>query len=165
MLFNKYSSANQYIFYPLIANLLTILGFKCNASRAGQNYERADAMIIDDHFCIPIEIKSQGEETEISVKAIRQALENKIILLSRKNYPTDRATTSLAIGFKPPNDRSEVYELVKNIKAAFDINIGVIDFYSLLILVISSISTGKKVNLTQLSSLQGVIHVDPSTGN
>ena len=165
LLFNKYSSANQYIFYPLIANLLTILGFKCNASRAGQNYERADAMIIDDHFCIPIEIKSPGEETEISVKAIRQALENKIILLSRKNYPTDRATTSLAIGFKPPNDRSEVYELVKNIKAAFDINIGVIDFYSLLILVISSISTGKKVNLTQLSSLQGVIHVDPSTGN
>ena len=114
LLFNKYSSANQYIFYPLIANLLTILGFKCNASRAGQNYERADAMIIDDHFCIPIEIKSPGEETEISVKAIRQALENKIILLSRKNYPTDRATTSLAIGFKPPNDRSEVYELVKN---------------------------------------------------
>lgn len=165
LLFDRYRSANQYTFYPLIANLLTILGFKCNASRAGQNYARADAMIVDDKYSIPIEIKSPGEEIEISVKAIRQALENKIILLSRKNYPTDRETTSLAIGFKAPNDRSEVYELIKNIKRAFGINIGVIDFYSLLILVISSISEGKKINLKQLSSLQGVIYVNSATGN
>lgn len=164
-LFDKYSSSNKNIFYPLVANLLIFLGFKCHVSRAGQNYERADAMIIDDQFCIPIEIKSPGEEVEISVKAIRQALENKIILLSRKNYPTDRKTTSLAIGFKPPNERSEVYELIDNIKKAFDINIGVIDFYSLLILVISSISESKKINLAQLSSLQGVIRVSPITAN
>lgn len=163
LLFDKYSSSNKNIFYPLVANLLTILGFKCHVSRAGQNYERADAMIVDDQFCIPIEIKSPGEEVELSVKAIRQALENKIILLSRKNYPTDRKTTSLAIGFKPPNDRSEVYELIENIKNSFDINIGVIDFYSLLILVISSISESKKINLAQLSSLQGVICVSPIT--
>lgn len=165
VLFDKYSSSNKNIFYPLVANLLIFLGFKCHVSRAGQNYERADAMIIDDQFCIPIEIKSPGEEVEISVKAIRQALENKIILLSRKSYPTDRKTTSLAIGFKPPNERSEVYELIENIKKAFDINIGVIDFYSLLILVISSISESKKINLAQLSSLQGVIRVSPITAN
>ena len=68
------------------------------------------------------EIKSTGEETEISVKAIRQALENKIIFLSRKQYKTDNETTSLAIGYNLPNMRSEVFELIEDIHNSFKLS-------------------------------------------
>jgi hypothetical protein len=47
-------------------------------------------MIVDATDSIPIEIKSPGEEMELSVKALRQAVENKVILLSRNQFPTRR---------------------------------------------------------------------------
>jgi hypothetical protein len=127
-LMSTYAQANKDVFYPLVANLFCILGFNCRLSRGGQNYERADAIILDERCSIPIEIKSPGEESEISVKGIRQALENKVVLLSRKSYPTDRGTTSLVVGFNPPNERSEVHELIEDIDKVFDIKVGVIDF-------------------------------------
>lgn len=52
-----------------------------------------------------VEIKSPTEEMHISVKAIRQALENKIILLSRKTYITTNKCSTYAVGYFPPNDR------------------------------------------------------------
>lgn len=100
--------ATQPVFYPLIADLFCILGFNCTATRAGINYERWDAIAIDDDFTIPIEIKSPSEEEYISIKAVRQALENKIILLSRKTYNTDWDTVSLAVGYHMLHDRAEV---------------------------------------------------------
>lgn len=71
-------SYNRDQFYPLVGDVLRLLGLDCQVSRGGQNYNRADAMIVDRAQSLPIEIKSPGEETEVSVKAIRQALENKI---------------------------------------------------------------------------------------
>lgn len=159
-LIGLYSKANRDVFYPLVANLFCILGLECRHSRGGQNYERADAMIIDKERSIPIEIKSPGEETEISVKAIRQAFENKVILLSRKSYPTDLFTTSLVVGFNSPNKRSEVHELIKNIQSAFKISVGVIDFRSLVFLAVLTVATGKRLNLHNLNELQGVIRVE-----
>ena len=158
-LISKYKESNKDIFYPLIVNLLCILGFNCKISRGGQNYERADAIILDKEKSIPIEIKSPGEESEISVKGVRQALENKIILLSRKNYPTDKSTTSLVIGFNPPNERSEVHELIENIWNAFGVRVGVIDFRSLLIMAISAEKSGKKINIKDFNKIIGVISV------
>ncbi|MBU3613293.1 hypothetical protein ICN46_00085 [Polynucleobacter sp. Latsch14-2] len=159
MLFKKFSGENKDIFYPLVANLFSVLGLDCRVSRGGQNYERADAIILDKEKSIPIEIKSPGEETEISVKGVRQALENKIIFLSRKSYPTDRETTSLVVGFNPPNDRSEVHELIDDIWNAFDIRVGVVDFRSLLMMAVSAISSGKKIDIKNLGLLKGVISV------
>ena len=158
-LFFKYSKENKDIFYPLVANLFSLLGFDCRVSRGGQNYERADAIILDAEKSIPIEIKSPGEESEISVKGVRQALENKIIFLSRKSYPTDRDTTSLVVGFNPPNERSEVHELIENIWSAFGIRVGVVDFKSLLKMAVSSVSSGKKIDLKDFGMLRGVINV------
>ncbi len=156
-LMSKYKCSNKDTFYPLVVNLLCILGFNCKISRGGQNYERADAIILDEEKSIPIEIKSPGEESEISVKGIRQALENKIILLSRKNYPTDKDTTSLVIGFNPPNDRSEVHELIENIWNAFGVRVGVIDFRSLLTMAIHAEKNGKKLSIKDFNLLLGVI--------
>ena len=69
-------------FYPLVETLFKIIGVDCHKSRDGVNGERWDAMIRDPQRSIPIEIKSPTEELHLSIKAIRQALENKIILLS-----------------------------------------------------------------------------------
>lgn len=159
-LFAAYGTANKDVFYPLVANLFCVLGFDCRVSRGGQNYERADAIILDPKRSIPIEIKSPGEETEISVKGVRQALENKVVLLSRKSYPTDLNTTSLVVGFNPPNDRSEVHELVEDIHKAFNIRVGIIDFRSLITLAVHAVKSGRQLNLRDFHLLQGSIRVE-----
>ena len=155
----SYSAANQDVFYPVVAKLFCLLGFDCRTSRRGVNYARADAIIVDKIDSIPIEIKSPGEEMEISVKGVRQALENKVVLLSRKSHPTSVETTSLVVGYNPPNDRSEVHELVEDIRNAFGIRVGVIDFRSLLALCVRSIVIGKRLHLDNFRTLQGVIRV------
>jgi len=158
-LLEKYSQANRDVFYPLVVSLFCVLGFNCRLSRGGQNYERADAIILDKKHSIPIEIKSPGEEREISVKGIRQALENKVVLLSRQSYPTDPETTTMVVGFNPPNDRSEVHELVEDIRRAFNIRVGVIDFRSLALLAAHTVKSGKELRISDFHKLQGVIRV------
>jgi hypothetical protein len=160
--FTEYRRATQTVFYSLIADLFCILGFNCSASRAGINYERWDAIAIDDMYSIPIEIKSPTEEEFISIKAVRQALENKIILLSRKSYKTDRSTVSLVIGYNMPNDRAEVARLIKDIKLAFNINVGVIDFKSLLIMSIKKIHGTASVLTQEIREMEGLINVQYS---
>lgn len=153
------SGANKAKFYPFIAGLFCTLGYKCMPSRPGVNYERWDALINDKHSSIPIEIKSPGEEEFISVKAVRQALENKIILLARKAFPTKPETTSLVVGYNLPNDRSEVTSLIADIYKAYGVVIGVIDVRSLLRLVAATLIEGKKHNSYELINLHGIIDV------
>lgn len=153
------SGANKDKFYPLVAGLFRALGYDCRHSRSGVNYERWDALISDEHNSIPIEIKSPGEEEFISVKAVRQALENKIILLARKAFPTRSETTSLVVGYNLPNDRSEVTSLISDIYKAYGVVIGIIDIRSLLRLVAGTLFEGKKHNPDELIILHGIIDV------
>jgi hypothetical protein len=150
---------NQDQFYPLVAQLFSALGYQCEYSRPGVNSQRWDAMIVDPKHSIPIEIKSPGEEEYLSVKAVRQALENKVILLSRKSFATEPSTTSLVVGFNPPNDRSQVASLVADIREAFGIVIGVIDLRSLLFLAAARVLHGKSHNVDDLRTLHGIIKV------
>lgn len=152
----RHSGDNQEAFYPLVATLLRTIGFECRTSRRGVNYDRADAMIVDEENSIPIEIKSPGEETEISVKAIRQAVENKIILLSRRRFPTKLETTTLAIGFNAPNERSEVRELIDDVHSSFGFNVGVLDIRSLTGLAMAAVISGKKLELKGFTEMKGV---------
>lgn len=123
-------------FYDIIGLILKHIGFKnAHVSRGGDVNNRMDAIIIDDENSIPIEIKSPGESKEINIKSIRQACENKVIILSRKFYQTTNDTTSLAIAFRYPPERSDVYELIDDIKNAYNFNIGIIDIDGLLSLV------------------------------
>lgn len=162
-LITKYAEANQDEFYPLVARLFQLLGFDCQLSRRGRNYERADATIVATDGSVPIEIKSPGEEIEISVKGVRQALENKVVLLARKRFPVKRDDTSLVVGYAPPSDRSEVHELVDDIDKAFNLRVGVVDFRSLLTLVVEVVASGKQVRLTSFKQLKGVIRVERSS--
>jgi hypothetical protein len=139
----QFENANKRDFYPIVAELLQVLGYRCEVSRGGVNYQRSDAFITHPTESVPVEIKSPGEERYISVKGVRQALENKIILLSRKPAPTKVETTSLVVGFLPPNERAEVAGLVSDFYSAFGMTIGVVDFRSLALLAAFAASGGR----------------------
>lgn len=146
-------------FYPLVAALFRILGHNCSVTRAGVNQERADAMIDHKSESVPIEIKSPAEERRVGVKAVEQAVENKVILLSRKYAPTLRETASLVVGYSVPNDRSDVAELIADVHATFGLSIGVLDLQALLRLVVSSVLRGKRPDEKAVLRLRGVADV------
>ena len=155
-LFDYYIDATQATFYPLIATLFKIMGFNCYFSRPGDNGARWDAIIDDPQRSIPIEIKSPTEELHLSIKAIRQALENKIILLSRKTHITTADVSTLAIGYYMPNERAEVVRLISDFKETYGYRIGVIDLKSLLSLAISILVDGKGFDKEELYKLEGL---------
>lgn len=146
-------------FYPLVETLFRIIGVDCYKSRDGVNGERWDAMIRDKVNSIPIEIKSPTEEQHISIKAVRQALENKIILLSRKTYNTTEICSSYAVGYYPPNDRAEVADLVASIKETFGYKIAVFDIGSLIKISLKIILFNQGIDTRKLTELEGVINV------
>lgn len=158
-IFNSLEEVNKEEFYPLVARLFRFLGYDCEHSRAGVNYQRWDAFIKHGDESIPIEIKSPGEEEFISVKAVRQALENKIILLARKAFPTKPNTTTLVVGYRLPNNRAEVVGLIDDIYKAYGIIVGVIDTRSLLGMVAAKIFSKKTINHEDLVKLHGIIEV------
>lgn len=156
-LFKYYETAKQHTFYPLISTLFKIMGFKCSFSRAGDNGARWDAIIDDVQKSIPIEIKSPTEEKNISIKAVRQALENKIILLSRKTYITTPEVTTLVVGYNLPNDRAEVARLIEDFKKVYNIKIGVIDLKTLLKISVSILVESKGFDKEKIYDLEGMI--------
>lgn len=161
-IFSELRFATKETYYPLVAELFSVCGVSCHALRAGINYERWDAIIVDDSYSIPIEIKSPTEEEFLSIKAVRQALENKIVLLSRRAYCTDAYSTTMAVGYRPPNDRAEVTRLIQDIKAAYGIRIAVIDLLSLLRMSISVIAGTAEIGLDLLKEMEGIVDVDNS---
>lgn len=156
-LFEYYHSAKQGTFYPLISTLFKIMGFQCAFSRPGDNGARWDAIIDDELRSIPIEIKSPTEEEHISVKAIRQAVENKIVLLSRRTHITERSVTTLVVGYYLPNERAEVSRIIQDFKNTFGIKVGVIDLHTLLTISISVLIDGVGFDKEKLYELEGMI--------
>lgn len=155
----KYREARKETFYTLVGHMFSIMGFNCKVSRGGVNYERFDAIIEDDKRSIPVEIKSPTEEEHLSTKGIRQALENKVILLSRKTYKTEKAVSSLVVCYKLPNSRAEVNDLISAIKAVFDVKIGVLDFESLLTICCNIVLNNKAIDRNEIEELEGLINV------
>lgn len=160
MIFKNNATATQTTFYPLISTLFKIMGFNCSFSRPGDNGARWDAIIDDVSRSIPIEIKSPTEEQHISIKAIRQALENKIILLSRKTHITSPEVTTLAFGYYLPNDRAEVSRLISDFKETYGYKIGVIDLKSLLSIAVSILVDGKGFDKENLYVLEGLVNAN-----
>ena len=159
---SQYADVNKDVFYPSVEKLFKAVGYDCKLSKTGGNYERWDAIISSSKHSIPIEIKSPGEEKFLSVKAIRQALENKIILLARAVYPTEFQDTSLVVCYNLPNDRSEVNSLINDVFEVYGIVIGVIDFRTLLQISGSYLLMKKAHNRDQLEKSRGFIRLsDP----
>lgn len=154
-IFDNSITDTQTKFYPFVAMLFRVMGLDCQASRPGDNGARWDAIIVDSEESIPIEIKSPTEEQHLSLKAIRQALENKVILLSRGTHPTLPETTSLAVGYYLPNDRAEVTNLMSDFKTAFGYNIGIIDLKTLLTIAVTIVYDEKTFDISELNRLEG----------
>lgn len=154
-IFDDSITDTQTKFYPFVAMLFRVMGLDCQASRPGDNGARWDAIIVDSEESIPIEIKSPTEEQHLSLKAIRQALVNKVILLSRGTHPTLPETTSLAVGYYLPNDRAEVTNLMSDFKTAFGYNIGIIDLKTLLTIAVTIVYDEKTFDISELNRLEG----------
>lgn len=159
-IFKDQEKSTQDKFYPFIRLLFAILGFDSKLSRAGDNGARWDLILIDEQKSVPIEIKSPTEEKNISVKAIRQALENKIILLSRETYKTTREISSLVVGYKNPNKRSEVNEIILAFKKTYNIKIGILDLKTILKMVITCVLDKKMFDKEKFYNCEGIIEVE-----
>lgn len=149
----------QSTFYPLVTHLFQILGFKSDYSRAGVNYQRWDAYVMVHDYALPVEIKSPTEEIMLSTKAIRQALENKIILLSRGGLDTRPELASLVVGNRLPNERGEMSNLIDDVFKAFSLRLGVIDLTTLAHLALRAVRDGVTIDAGQLSQLRGFLYV------
>lgn len=152
-------SDTQSEFYPLISGLFRLLGFESENSRPGVNYQRWDGWVDLEGVIAPIEIKSPTEEKFLSTKAVRQALENKIILLARGGLDTSAETSTLIVGYQIPNQRGEMSSLIDDVFEAFDISIGVIDLRTLALLAIQAVTGGQTIASDQLRTLRGFLHV------
>lgn len=152
------SKLKQKDFYPLVAN---ILGFIFNkdafAPSAGNNNMRYDVIVPDECYSIPVEVKSPTEEEMLSVKAIRQAVENKVLLLARKPYNTTFDVSSFACGFKLPNDRSDVYKLIEEIYKTYGINVAIMDMASLITGAFYCAQNAKYYDVSEFIGKRGVI--------
>jgi hypothetical protein len=159
MIVEEHAKDDKDPFYSLVETLFRIIGVDCHKSRDGVIGERWDAMIRDKKNSIPIEIKSPRECEHLSLKAIRQALENKIILLSRKTYPTTATCSSYAVGYYAPNDRAEISALIADIKKTYGYKIAVFDIESLIKASVNIILLNKGININELYTLEGIVDV------
>lgn len=145
-------------FYPLVADLLGyIFNRDAFAPSAGNNNMRYDVMIPDDAYSIPVEVKSPTEEEMLSVKAIRQATENKVLLLARKPYKTSYEVSTFACGFKLPNDRSDVYKLIEEIFETYAINVAILDMKTLIRAAFYCVQTKSYYDVSEFVGKRGVI--------
>ena len=155
------STMKQSVFYPLIADLLGyIFNRDAFAPSAGNNNMRYDVMIPDGENSIPVEVKSPTEEEMLSVKAIRQALENKVLLLARKPFPTTYEESSIACGYKLPNDRSDVYKLIDEIYETYRINISLLDMETLIRSAFYCVNTNSYYEINEFIGKRGVIRFE-----
>ena len=152
-------SDTQTEFYPLVSELFRLLGFESGNSRAGVNYQRWDGWVELDGTTAPIEIKSPTEERVLSTKAVRQALENKIILLARGGLDIRKDTTTLVVGYQIPSERGEMSSLIDDVFQAFNISIGVIDLRTLALLAIRAVTEEMALQADQVRTLRGFLHV------
>lgn len=155
----NHESDIQTSFYPLVTHLFQILGFRSDYSRAGVNYQRWDACVWVGDYALPVEIKSPTEEIMLSTKAVRQALENKVILLSRGGLRTQHKLTSLVVGYRLPNERGEMSNLIDDIYNTFGLSLGVIDLTTLAHLALCAIRDGVTIDAEQFSHLRGFLNV------
>ena len=146
-------------FYALITSLFRIIGYNSDTSRAGVNYQRFDAWVELFGEKVPIEIKSPTEELALSTKSVRQALENKVIQISREHNGCSSNYSSLIVGYNLPNVRSDVWNLIDDIYYTYKIKVGLLDVRTLVILALHSLNKMKKVSESQLANLKGTLNV------
>ena len=83
-------------------------------------------------------------------------MENKIVLLSRQTHPTKPETVSLAVGYKLPNERAEVVNLINDFKNAYGYSIGVFDIHTLLKISVTTIIKKRTTSKKEIERMEGL---------
>lgn len=149
------ASLLQGSFYPLVASLFTAAGHPAWRPPAGDTSNRIDVILIDDEDSLPVEVKSRSESPVINVKAVQQALENRVVLDERQLMPARPRSSTLAVGFDYPPIRSDVTELVKDVARAYGVRVGLISLPVLYRLALQVQLLDVQVPRDVLSTLQG----------
>lgn len=147
------------LFYPLVGEIFSDLGLNIIVTRDGDTNNRADAIIIHETNSIPIEIKSPTEVQYVNIKSVRQALENKIVLMSRRFHPTTNETTSLAIAMLYPEVRSGISELIDDFYKTYKINVGYINIKDLLLIHWGVHFENQEFDLQNIYKLRGQFQI------
>lgn len=154
-----YRKSNQNVYYKIIGEAFEALGFECKIERHGQNSLRWDAIILDGERSIPIEIKSPGEEEFISVKAIRQALENRVIRCARYSSIDNISISSYVVGYNYPSERAEVNELIDYIEKSFGVRIALFSLNTLTRLILKRSQNHETPEKESFFSLIGNVEI------
>lgn len=151
------AKSNQDSFYPLVGSLLTTLGLPTRVTRRGDTGIRFDALIACEGSAVPIEIKSPTEVSATSIKAVQQALENRVVLLSRRLFTTGDSHSSLVVSYAHAAARSDVSALVDDIWSAYGIRIGLIDLATLYGMAIGKAAGAWVIRREDVLELRGVL--------
>ncbi|WP_134773005.1 restriction endonuclease [Ornithinimicrobium flavum] len=144
-------------FYPLVGSLFKAIGVPAVVSNQGDTSNRIDLILTHPSDPIPVEVKSRTEVEAVNVKAIQQALENKLALARMSGHTTLSASSSLVVGFANPPARSGIRELLDDIESAYGIRIGIISLRRLYEILISVNITGQAFDRDILTSLKGTL--------
>ena len=77
--------------------------------------------------------------------------------MARKPYPTIFDISSIACGYKVPNDRSDVYKLIKEIYETYKINISILDVETLIKSAFYCARTNSYYDVAEFIGKRGVI--------
>ncbi|WP_259111522.1 4Fe-4S binding protein [Salinibacter ruber] len=149
-------------FYPLVASLFTSLGLPTTLPPGGDTNNRIDALAYHPEQSMPIEIKSPTETRDINVKSIQQAIENKIVLDQRHQgrFPSKSRSSSIVLGYKYPNDRSDVESIIEDCFEVYDIRVGIIDLKNLYRAVWNKNVLREDIDITRLLHLKGSLQYE-----
>lgn len=156
-LYRRAAPLFQREFYPLVASLFTTAGFPAWRPPQGDTSNRIDLLLLHQEDSIPVEVKSRTEVEVINVKAVQQALENKIVIDQRVLPRAKRDSSTLVVGYEYPPPRSDVAELVIDIRNAYDINVGLVSLRQLYVLALNRVITGRDHPWEKLSQLVGAL--------
>jgi hypothetical protein len=145
------------VVYPVVATLLSLVGMPASASNMGDTSSRADVTIFWRGTTLPVEVKSFTEVEVINLKAVQQALENKLFASRQDQALKLSPHSSLVVGFGYPSDRTQIIELVEDIESAFNIRIGLISIEKLIQLVILKHFGDGGFDGEQIANLKGVL--------
>lgn len=147
-------------FYPFVGNLFKILGFKVDVSRNGQNAQRADIVLsYEGNRTIPVEVKSKTEVEKINIKSVEQAIENKIILQSRKYKDSMFSDSTFIVGFNYP-DSKRISQLINACYEVYKIKVVLFSSETLINMAKTSLLNNKKWDIEKMITTRGEIRIE-----
>lgn len=147
-------------FYPFIGDLFKILGFKVCIPPSGRNAVRADIVLkYDKNRVIPVEVKSKTEVSKINIKAVEQAIENKIILEAQKNQSFEFNDSTFVVGFDYPTSIRE-NQLINACDKIYKIKVALFSVETLIKMARKKLNTKKEWNIEKMITGKGTIEID-----